>query len=143
MKKIGIIIGVFTVLSTLSASTALAAKARVRAASTSSVVKKAATGVSFSSAKLSRGTNSVVLSFKNLDRASKVSYLLSYNANGIDQGAAGSITPSGTSDSRDLYFGTCSKGVCTPHGTIKNASLVVTTSLKTGGTNTKRYTIKF
>src|SRR3990167_9376748 len=84
-------------------------------------------GGSFSTARLSRGTNSVVISFINLGNVSKVSYTLSYLGSGISQGVVGSITPSGASDSRDLYFGTCSHGVCTPHYSIKNARLVVTT----------------
>lgn len=113
-----------------------AAKKRIR---TTAIVNK---GVFFSSAKLSRGTNSIVVSLFNLDKASKVGYVLSYSANGIEQGAAGSISPSGATDSRDLYFGTCSHGVCTPHYNIKNASLTVTTYLKSGGTYTKRYRLK-
>lgn len=100
------------------------------------------TGISFSSAKLSRTTNSIILSLYNLNKASKVRYFLSYSANGINQGVVGAITPSSTTDSRDLYFGTCSKGVCTPHYTIKNAVLTVTTTISSGGTNAKRYRIK-
>lgn len=99
-------------------------------------------GVSFSSAKLSRVTNSIVLSLYNLNKATKVNYILSYTANGIDQGVVGAITPSGTTDSRDLYFGTCSKGACTPHYNIKNAVLTVTTTLKSGRVTAKRYRIK-
>lgn len=116
-----------------------AAKKLVRKAK---VLTKSATGISFSSAKLSRVTNSIVLSLYNLNKASKVSYILSYTASGIDQGVVGAITPSGTTDSRDLYFGTCSKGVCTPHYAIKNAVLTVTTTLSSGGVTAKRYRIK-
>ena len=121
---------------TVATKQTLAAKKRVR---TTAVVNK---GVSYSSTKLSRGTNSIILSLTNLDKTSKVGYLLSYSANGIQQGAAGSITPSGTTDTRDLYFGTCSHGVCTPHYTIKNATLTVTAYLKSSGTYTKRYRLK-
>ncbi len=113
-----------------------AAKIRVRSTST------AGKGVAYSSAKLSRNTNSIILTLSNLDKVAKVSYTLSYSASGIEQGAVGSITPSSSTDSRDLYFGTCSKGVCTPHYNIKNASLTVTVSLKTGGTYVKRYKLK-
>ncbi len=100
-------------------------------------------GISFSSAKLSRVTNSIVLSLYNLNKASKVSYILSYTANGIDQGVVGAITVSGkATDSRDLYFGTCSKGVCTAHINITNAVLTVTTTLSSGGSTAKRYRIR-
>ncbi len=99
--------------------------------------------VSYSSAKLNRPARSVDITFKNLDRVSKVNYELSYTANGIPQGAIGTLTPSGSSDARNLYFGTCSKGVCTPHTIITNAQLTVKTTLNSGGVNTKRYRIKW
>lgn len=106
------------------------------------VAVKATAGISYSSAKLSSASRSIVVSFFNLDTVSKISYLLNYTGSGQSQGVGGAITPSGASDSRDLYFGTCSKGVCTPHYSIKNASLIVTATLKSGGTRTKRYTIR-
>lgn len=115
-------------------SEAFAAKKRVRAAR--------AVGIAYSSARLSRGTNSVVITFKNLAKVKRVEYTLSYSANGISQGVVGSFVPGGGADSRDLYFGTCSKGVCTPHYGIANATLTVTTVLSSGATHTKRYIIK-
>lgn len=114
-----------------------AAKKRVRKAGA-----PVARGVAYSSAKLSRGTHSVIVNFLNLPQVSSIEYSLSYNANGIPQGAMGSFAPAGqASDSRDLYFGTCSKGVCTPHVGVTNASVIVTTTLKSGATYTKRYRI--
>ena len=106
------------------------------------VSKKVVAGVAYSTAKLSSASKSIVVSFLNLDKVSKISYLLKYTGSGQIQGVGGAITPSGTTDSRDLYFGTCSKGVCTPHYTIKNASLMVTATLKSGGSRTKRYLIR-
>lgn len=115
-----------------------AAKPRVR----KSTAAKSA-GVAYSSAKLSRPTNNIKLTFLNLDRVNKVDYLLNYTANGKQEGAGGRVTPGGqATDSRALYFGTCSKGVCTPHTSIKNATLLVTTTLKSGATHVKRYRIK-
>ncbi len=100
-------------------------------------------GVNYSSARLSRATNSIVATFLNLDKTKRVDYVLSYTANGLGQGAMGALIPTGqSSDSRDLYFGTCSHGVCTPHYNIRNASLTVTTTLTTGATYIKRYRIK-
>jgi hypothetical protein len=100
-------------------------------------------GMSFSSARLSRPTNSIVVTFQNLTYAKRVRYELNYTASGIPQGAMGTIATTGlVSDSRDLYFGTCSHGVCTPHYNISNATLTISTDLTAGGTNIKRYRIK-
>lgn len=96
----------------------------------------------YSSAKLSRGTHSVVATFYALAGVAKFEYALSYSANGIPQGVVGSFAASGQNDSRDLYFGTCSKGVCTPHYGITGASLTVTATLKGGATYIKRYALK-
>jgi hypothetical protein len=112
-----------------------AAKKRVR-------LTAPATNISYVSARLSRPTNSVIINLANLGTVSKVGYELSYTANGISQGVAGSITPNSNSDSRDLYFGTCSKGVCTPHYNIINAQLVVRIYFKNGSTFIKLYKIK-
>ncbi len=102
-----------------------------------------ATGVIFSKVSLSRPTHSAVISFFNLNKVKRVEYALSYTAQGISQGVMGSFAPTGqSSDNRDLYFGTCSKGVCTPHSGIANASLTVTTTLTSGAINTKRYRFK-
>lgn len=118
-----------------------AAKPRVQK-SASTTTRKIVAGISYSSAKLSAASRSVIVTFLNLDKVSKVSYLLNYTGSGQSQGVGGSIIPSGTTDSRDLYFGTCSKGVCTPHYSVKNATLTVTATLKSGGTRTKRYTLR-
>lgn len=118
-----------------------AAKPRIKkvVAKTGSIV--ATSG--YSSARLSRGTNSVIVTFLNLSKVTRVTYTLSYSANGVEQGVVGSVTPSGqATDTRDLYFGTCSHGVCTAHRNITGATLTIETSLKSGGTNVKRYKIK-
>jgi hypothetical protein len=137
MKKVIFATAFFAVLCTLFTTSSFAAKPRLHAAAGTKTV---ATG--YSSAKLSRATNSVIVSFLNLSQVAKITYTLSYNANGVEQGAVGSITPSGGSENRDLYFGTCSHGVCTPHTHITGATLTVVTSLKNGKTNTKLYRIK-
>lgn len=117
-----------------------AAKPRVKSAP---VPRGGTAGYSgYTKAKLSRNTNSVVISFMNLSTVSKVTYTLSYTANGIEQGAVGSLTPSGSTDTRDMYFGTCSHGVCTPHRGIQNAVLLIETQLKSGKIHTKRYRIR-
>lgn len=106
------------------------------------VTKKVVAGVSYSNARLSSASRMVIVSFSNLDKVSKISYMLSYTGSGQIQGVGGAITPSGATDSRDLYFGTCSKGVCTPHYNIKNATLMVTATLKSGGVRSKRYILR-
>lgn len=116
-----------------------AAKPRVRATGSKST---SAVTSGYSKAKLSRSTNSVMVTFVNLTNVSRITYTLSYTANGIEQGAMGSLVPSGATDSRDLYFGTCSHGVCTPHRGIQKATLVIETQLKSGKKNIKRYRIK-
>jgi hypothetical protein len=115
-----------------------AAKKRVKAAAN----KSGTASISYSTAKLNRATHSVDLYFQNLSGVSKIKYELSYDAKGIAQGAMGSITPGSSSDSRNLYFGTCSKGVCTPHSNITGATLSVQMQLKSGGSYTKLYRIK-
>lgn len=130
MKRIialALIILVFSIFS----KPAYALKKRIRAAR-----------AVYSSAKLSRGTHSVVATFYALPGVVKFDYVLSYSANGIPQGVVGSFPVSGGNDSRDLYFGTCSKGVCTPHYGITGASLTVTTTLKGGASYIKRYSLK-
>jgi len=136
MKKIAFVLCILFVFSA-SLSSVSAAKKRIR----KTAVR--ATGASYSQARLSRATNSVVVSFLNLGLVKRVDYALSYTANGIPQGVVGAIAPSGqTTDGRDFYFGTCSKGVCTSHTSIQNASLTITTTLMSGATHTKRYRIK-
>jgi hypothetical protein len=101
------------------------------------------TGITFSKVSLSRSTHSAIVSFLNLGKVKRIEYILSYTANGISQGAMGSFAPSGQpTDGRDLYFGTCSKGVCTPHYGIENATLTITTTLISGASNIKRYRFK-
>jgi hypothetical protein len=130
---------ILTVLFSFAAYPVHAAKPRVRSGAKSPVVYSTS---GYSKAKLSRSTNSVVVTFMNLGNVSRVTYTLSYTANGIEQGAMGSITPAGSTDSRDLYFGTCSHGVCTPHRGIQGATLLIETQLKSGKTHVKRYRIK-
>lgn len=137
MKYIPILL--FTLL--LLTPSVHAAKPRVQKSSPVTT-KKVVAGVAYSTAKLSSASRSIIISFSNLDKVSKISYMLSYTGSGQVQGVGGAITPSGSTDSRDLYFGTCSKGVCTPHYNIKNATLTVTATLKSGGTRTKRYILR-
>ena len=139
--KLSVVVVWYLFLTPLMTTPTLALKKRVFAPLKTKVVKTS--GVSYSQAKLSRATHSVVLTLTNLATVSRVDYVLHYTANGLSQGAIGSAVSGGKStDSRDLYFGTCSKGVCTPHANITNAKLTVTTTLKSGKIHSKRYLIK-
>lgn len=134
---------IFALLMQSLAPNAHALKSRTPAPKKSSAAPGTTSAAgSYSTARLSRPTNSVIINFRNLNAATKASYELSYTARGIQQGAMGSINVAGDTDTRDLYFGTCSHGVCTPHSNIKNATLTVRVNLKNGRTNTKRYRIK-
>jgi hypothetical protein len=135
MKNILIIL-IFVIIGLNLVVPVSAAKKRIRR------IAPGSTAVIYSTAKLNRITHSVDVYFQNLNSVSKINYELSYNANGIDQGAMGSLIPNGATDSRNLYFGTCSKGVCTPHNNITGATLTIQSRLKSGGTNTKLYRIK-
>ena len=132
MKRIIIIATIiFLVLVSAKYQPAYALKKRIRAAR-----------AVYSSVKLSRATHSVIPTFYALPGVAKFDYVLSYSANGIPQGVVGSFVASGSNASRDLYFGTCSKGVCTPHYGITGASLTITTTMTGGATYIKRYILK-
>lgn len=126
-------------LSLISVPSVSAAKIRVRTA----LKKTVSTAVGYSKARLSRNTNSVIVTFQNLSNVKSISYTLSYKSGSTEQGAMGSITPTGAAtETRDLYFGTCSHGVCTAHRNITGATLTIQSNLKNGKTNTKLYRIK-
>lgn len=69
------------------------------------------------------------------------SYELTYTANGVGQGAGGSIILGDTS-TKELLFGTCSGGICTYHTGITNAYFKITSRLQNGSTVVKPYRIK-
>lgn len=145
MMKVALVISLLSLGTLPFFWRAEAAKVRVR----TPVVKSAVNAVSagYSKAKLSRATNSVLVTFTNLSNVARISYTLSYTSNSRSnpqqQGVVGSLVPSGAAtETRDLYFGTCSHGVCTPHYQITNAKLVIETKLKSGKTHVKVYRIK-
>jgi hypothetical protein len=85
----------------------------------------------------------LIISFSALTNANSVNYSLSYNTNGIAQGAMGTITnPQVSIDTREVLFGTCSGGVCRYHINITNAKLIITSKLKSGYTTRKTYRIR-
>lgn len=134
-KGIGLLI-LFFGLTTVFPSPTYALKQRVsRGGTTASTGKRVVSqnlGVA-SSVKFRADRKAIVLTLSDLDKASQVSYTLTYTGSGVPQGVSGSIKPSGESSvSRELVFGTCSAGVCRYHTGIYNARLVITTYLKSG-----------
>lgn len=92
---------------------------------------------------LRRDRRALIVNFSNLGVVSSLSYELGYVAQGIPQGVAGTITPSGeTSLRRELLFGTCSRNVCRYHTGIKNMKFIITSVLKSGTKVRKSFIIK-
>lgn len=85
----------------------------------------------------------VILNLGNLSAAKSVNYELQYETNGLIQGAGGSVTIEGNTQSREILFGSCSAGVCNYDKNIKNAKLTVTTVLKSGKKIIKPFRLKF
>lgn len=90
-----------------------------------------------------RAKKAVVVYFKNLNRASSVSYMLSYDSKQGPQGALGTIPTKGKfSLTRELLFGTCSNKVCRYDTGIKNCVLEITAKLKNGKKEVKRIKLR-
>ena len=85
----------------------------------------------------------LLLSFSNFSGIDSVSYLFTYNASGMPQGAGGSINAGNNPTAeRQLLFGTCSTSVCTYHYNLTNAKLTLTAKYTNGTTRSKLYRIK-
>lgn len=81
--------------------------------------------------------------FTSFSGISSVSYVFSYDTNGITQGAAGSVSSANSpGQSRELLFGTCSTAVCTYHSGLKNAKLTFTANYSNGRKASKVFRIK-
>jgi len=123
----------------------LAAKARTsRGGGTGSTSGSVSTsGRVTTSVRFRSDRRAAIISFAGLSNANSVNYSLTYDSNGIAQGAMGTMTNiAGSSDSRELLFGTCSHGTCRYHTGIINARLVITSKLKSGITTRKSYKLK-
>ncbi len=95
------------------------------------------------SPRLSPDRKALNVSFANLNKTSEVTYTLSYQTNGKDEGVYGSIDSSaGNSVTRELLFGTCSSGVCRYHTNITGMKLEVTVELTSGKKALRRYRVR-
>lgn len=141
MKKIGywiIIIGYWLVFT----SSSVEAKVLPRFRGVGGVGRVYSSGVGVS-AYLRSDRLALVVNFSNLNKANNVSYTLSYQTNGKEEGVGGSIDSSaGNSTSRELLFGTCSGGVCRYHTSLTNMKLEVTTELTSGRRTLRRFRIR-
>jgi len=82
-------------------------------------------------ARLSSDRQSIVITFRQVLLTTSVTYELTYLGNDLEQGIFGTVKPEeGNLVSRTLYFGTCSKNVCTPHRNLKNGILLVSYRLQ-------------
>ena len=141
MPKTSKILFFFVLFFLASPNMVFAAKKRVWGAQ-SVKVTTTATRPSFS-VRFRSDRRALNVNFYNLTTASSTSYELTYLGNGIEQGVVGSINQTeGSSASRLLLFGTCSKAVCTYHKNIQNMRLTITSKLNSGKTLIKRYKIK-
>lgn len=85
----------------------------------------------------------IIVTLGNLQAAYKVDYFLSYQTKGTTQGASGSITDTSMgSATRDIIFGSCSKGACRYDSGISNAKFVITIYLTGGRKIVRSYRLK-
>lgn len=84
----------------------------------------------------------LLLTLTNVDKAQSLSYLLTYQAAGVGQGAEGSHDPALGNTQKELVFGTCSANVCTYHQAISDMLFQATIGLKDGRTLIRKYQIK-
>jgi len=90
-----------------------------------------------------KAKNVARLFFGNLKGIAKITYILTYQGNGIVQGIEGSFSlGKKTFLSKDLYLGTCSGKACVQHNNIKNIQLKVTTKYTNGKSSSKIYKVK-
>lgn len=142
LKKIAILFIILSLFLSIP-SEIWAAKLRTTRGKTTTAtrVSRSTGGVTYS-VKFRSDRKGIILNLSRLDNASSVSYELTYTSNGITQGVRGSIKPTGSSETRELLFGTCSGNVCRYHTNIRDARLVITSKLKSGKTTRKPYRLR-
>lgn len=130
-KTLCVIISALAIV-TLSVSSVSAKKLLPFLKKATGVATSTSSGV-VSSVKFRGDRLGIIVTFGSLQSAYKVDYFLSYQVRGITQGASGSITDTAIgSATRDIIFGSCSKGVCRYDSGISNAKFVITIYLNNG-----------
>jgi hypothetical protein len=145
MKKLVVLF--LTIVFLTCAPPALAAKHRPPRGSGSSTSPTTPVRSSYSrgvqtSVKFRSDRRGLLLNFGNFGSAISVTYILTYTADGIAQGAQGTATPDTAGQQREVLFGTCSGGVCRWHSGITNARLIIESKLSSGVIIRKPYRIK-
>jgi hypothetical protein len=133
-KKTGIIVGVLVLLlvitgvvvykAVFSGSPAPSTSADI----TPAVVAPVDASISVDLTKSTTADNTVVVSVKGMGgKMTSVAYELMYESKGVTQGVTGKSVDVAGKDTfeRDLYLGTCSKNVCTPHLGVTKVNLVL------------------
>ena len=142
MKKTLSIFTIAFVLVTLSASSVSAKKLLPFLRKATGVTTSTSSGVT-SSVKFRGDRLGIIVTLGSLQAAYKVNYFLSYQTKGTTQGASGSITDTSIgSVTRDIIFGSCSKGACRYDSGISNAKFVITIYLNSGRKIVRSYRLK-
>ncbi len=142
MKKIRYILLIIFLLFIVQTKPAFAKKVLPFLRSTKPVVASQSSSVT-SSVKFRGDRLGIIVTLNNLQAASKVDYFLSYQTKGTMQGASGSITDTSVgSATRDIIFGSCSKGACRYDTGITNAKFVITIYLANGKRIVRSYRLK-
>jgi len=142
MKKTLCIIILLLALVALSASSVSAKKLLPFLRKATGVTTSTSSGVT-SSVKFRGDRLGIIITLGSLQAAYKVDYFLSYQTKGITQGASGSITDTSIgSATRDIIFGSCSKGACRYDSGISNAKFVITIYLNSGRKIVRSYRLK-
>ena len=144
MKKSITLITIATVaLFAFTASPVFAARRRVpkvRQKTPTAITYSASQGVG-SKVRFRPDRRALLINFSGFNNILSGSYELTYTANGVPQGAGGSIII-GDTETKTLLFGTCSGGVCKYHSNIQNARLIITSITKSNQKIIKPYRIK-
>lgn len=124
-------------------SESYAAKKRLSRRRGETIVRRTYTQGVKASVRFRPDRRGLLINFSGFGNVVSVTYTLTYNANGIPQGARGTATPVTAGEQRELLFGTCSGGVCHYHTNITSARLVIDSKLSSGLIIRKPYRIKF
>ncbi len=141
MKKIITLI-LLTILFTVSSNSIYAKRllpAARTAAKTTTVSKSK--GVT-TSVRFRGDRRGILVTFSNVNAFQSISYTLTYTGSGIPQGVSGNITQGEDTVTREIIFGTCSNGICRYDTNIKNAKLIIITTLNNGQKVRKTYVLK-
>lgn len=95
------------------------------------------------SARLRADRKALFVTFSNPQKVKNIAFTLTYQTNGKEEGAGGSVPINSPSVvTRELLFGTCSSGVCRYHSNMSNMRLQVSYESLAGKRYIKRFKIR-